>query len=110
MREMAMRGGHQERGATRLMPFVQTAVLLCGQIFVLAGIVSFSGFADAADADRGAAPPGLTTSACQLMPRPEADIFGQVARFGPSWVCVSRGLYADRMPPEPRPPRPWWWW
>lgn len=100
-----MRGsGQQERRATRRMTFVP--------IFVLAGIVSFCGFAGAADLTRRAAPPpAIVESPCRLVPQPQTNLAGDdVVRFRRSWVCVSRGLYADRLPPPPPPNRPWWWW
>ena len=118
-------GGHQKLKARRRVPVVE--------IFGLAGIVSFCSFAGiAASAGdlRGHAeppaiadppvisgPPGIAGPSviagppCRFVPRPETDIFGVVVRFRPTWVCVSRGLYADRLPPPPpRRRRPWWGW
>jgi hypothetical protein len=48
--------------------------------------------------------------ACIIVPQPQMNLYGEdVMRDRPTRVCVSRGLYADRMPPDPPPPRPWWW-
>ncbi|MBO0733769.1 MAG: hypothetical protein J2P49_05510 [Methylocapsa sp.] len=32
---------------------------------------------------------------CRIVPMPEADLYGDTARFRPTAVCQSRGLYAD---------------
>ncbi len=106
-------GGHQERRAIRRMTtWRMTFVQIFRQIFLLAGIVSFCGFAGAADLTRPAAPPpAIAQNPCQLVPLPQTNLAGNdVVRFRRSWVCVSRGLYADRLPPPPPPDRPWWWW
>jgi hypothetical protein len=56
-------------------------------------------------------PPPLVVAQprCLIVPQPQNDISGQdVIRFRPTWVCFSRGLLADRLPPPPPPVRPWW--
>ncbi|MGO9132952.1 MAG: hypothetical protein ACLP8A_02730 [Methylovirgula sp.] len=73
---------------------------------------------DAADLDRRSGPPpgppavAVAPRPCRMVPMPEMTISGQdVARYRPTWVCVSRGLYADSLgPPPPRPERPWFFW
>ncbi len=42
---------------------------------------------------------------CRLIPQPQLDLYGQVNSYVPTWVCASRGLYADTFYP-PLPPRP----
>jgi hypothetical protein len=32
---------------------------------------------------------------CRIVPQPEANLYGDTARFRPTAVCQSRGLYAD---------------
>ena len=32
---------------------------------------------------------------CRIIPIPQANLFGDTARFRPTAVCQSRGLYAD---------------
>lgn len=32
---------------------------------------------------------------CRIVPQPEASLYGDTARFRPTAVCQSRGLYAD---------------
>lgn len=32
---------------------------------------------------------------CRIVPQPEASLYGETARFRPTAVCQSRGLYAD---------------
>jgi hypothetical protein len=56
---------------------------------------------------RGPAPPP-----CKLVPMPQMNLEGDdVNSFRPTWICVSRGLYADTLPPPPpRPQRPWFFW
>ena len=41
---------------------------------------------------------------CRLVPQPQLNLWGEVTAYVPTWVCVSRGLYADTMPPPPAPP------
>jgi hypothetical protein len=41
---------------------------------------------------------------CRLIPQPQLNMWGEAAFYRPSWVCMSRGLYADTLPPPP-PPR-----
>jgi hypothetical protein len=36
---------------------------------------------------------------CRRIPQPQFDLWGQVATYVPTWVCVSRGLYADTFYP-----------
>jgi hypothetical protein len=43
--------------------------------------------------------------ACRLVPHPQLDLWGQVTSYVPTWVCASRGIYADTFYP-PLPPRP----
>lgn len=73
----------------------------------------------AADLDRG--PPGpppppqarvAAAPPCKLVPMPQMNLEGDdVNSFRPTWICVSRGLYADTLPPPPpRPQRPWFFW
>jgi len=38
---------------------------------------------------------------CRVIPQPEHDLFGDTARFRPTLVCMSRGLYADSFGPYP---------
>jgi hypothetical protein len=76
--------------------------------------------ASAADLDRGPPgpplPPGPAHAAaappCKLVPMPQMNLEGDdVNSFRPTWICVSRGLYADTLPPPPpRPQRPWFFW
>lgn len=66
-----------------------------------------------ADLDGYGAPPPprvVVQSPCRLVPMPEANLTGGTERFRPTQICLSRGLYADSMPPPPPLPRPWWWW
>ncbi len=35
---------------------------------------------------------------CRIIPQPQANLYGDTARFRPTLVCLSRGLYADSMP------------
>jgi len=64
--------------------------------------------ARAADFDTAApaAPPrGIATQrGCRLIPQPQLNLWGEVTTFLPTWVCVSRGVYADTLPPPPPPP------
>lgn len=46
---------------------------------------------------------------CRVVLQPRTNLAGEVVRFRPSLVCVSRGLYADTHAPPPPTPRPWWW-
>ncbi len=32
---------------------------------------------------------------CRIVPQPEANLYGDTARFRPTAVCQSRGLYVD---------------
>jgi hypothetical protein len=32
---------------------------------------------------------------CRIVPQPEASLYGETARFRPTAICQSRGLYAD---------------
>ncbi|HET6375808.1 MAG TPA: hypothetical protein VFF88_07140 [Methylocella sp.] len=32
---------------------------------------------------------------CRIVPQPQASLYGETARFLPTAVCQSRGLYAD---------------
>lgn len=78
-------------------------------------LISASLSVDAADLNRHPGPPPAVAVAprpCRMVPMPEMTISGQdVARYRPTWVCVSRGLYADSLgPPPPQPERPWWFW
>lgn len=41
---------------------------------------------------------------CRLVPQPQLNLWGEVTTYVPTWVCVTRGLYADTMPPPPPPP------
>lgn len=34
---------------------------------------------------------------CRIIPQPQANLFGDTARFRPTAVCLSRGLYADSL-------------
>lgn len=95
---------------------------------VVAGLALSLAASAAAAADLGPlppAPPSVTPApppapprpvaasrpACILVPRPQMNLAGEeVNQYLLSWVCVSRGLYADRRPPDPVPPRPWWYW
>jgi hypothetical protein len=36
---------------------------------------------------------------CRLVPQPETNLFGTVTRYRPMLVCLSRGIYADTLPP-----------
>ena len=38
---------------------------------------------------------GFFDPRCRIVPMPEADLYGETARFRPTAVCQSRGLYAD---------------
>ncbi|MGO9005871.1 MAG: hypothetical protein ACLQIQ_12335 [Beijerinckiaceae bacterium] len=40
---------------------------------------------------------------CRRIPFPQFDLWGQVAIYVPTWVCLSRGLYADTFDPPPQP-------
>jgi hypothetical protein len=42
---------------------------------------------------------------CRLIPQPHLNLWGETTSFIPTWVCVSRGLYADTFPPPPPPPK-----
>jgi hypothetical protein len=42
---------------------------------------------------------------CRLIPQPQLNMWGEAAFYRPSWVCMSRGLYADTFPPPPPRPR-----
>lgn len=71
----------------------------------------------AAAADLGPAPPPhapgpVAARPCKLVPMPQMNLEGDdVNAFRPTWICVSRGLYADTLPPPPpRPERPWFFW
>jgi hypothetical protein len=44
---------------------------------------------------------------CRLMPEPQLNMWGEATLYQPTWVCVSRGLYADTFPPR-RPPKQGW--
>jgi len=65
--------------------------------------------AQAADYDRAyrhpAPPPAYAGPAvdprCRVVPQPEANLFGSTARFRPTLICTSRGLYADSFGPYP---------
>jgi len=37
----------------------------------------------------------LADPRCRIVPMPQANLFGDTARFRPTAVCQSRGLYAD---------------
>ncbi len=97
------RSGTRERGFSEPGTWLRAA-LVC--ICAFAGSAAF-----AADLDRHPAPVPPTIavpSACHLVPQPRANLAGEVVRFRPSVVCLSRGVYADTLPP-PLPERPWWW-
>lgn len=34
---------------------------------------------------------------CRIIPNPQLDLVGDTARFRPTAVCLSRGLYADSL-------------
>jgi hypothetical protein len=79
-------------------------------VSVLAGVFLNFHHANAADFDGRAPRPRITAHGpCEMVPQPRANLNGEVIRYRPSIVCLSRGLYADRHPPPPPPPRPWWW-
>jgi hypothetical protein len=40
---------------------------------------------------------------CRLVPQPQLNLWGEVTTYVPTWVCVTRGLYADQFPPPPPP-------
>ena len=40
---------------------------------------------------------------CRRIPQPQTDLWGQVVTYLPTWVCQSRGLYADTFDPPPLP-------
>jgi hypothetical protein len=43
---------------------------------------------------------------CRLIPEPQLNMWGEVTLYQPTWICTSRGLYADTFPPRP-PNRGW---
>lgn len=61
----------------------------------------------AADYDRGYAPPPppaprfAIDPRCRVIPQPELDFYGNTARFRPTIICMSRGLFADSFGPYP---------
>jgi len=73
--------------------------------------ISFAASAHAADYDQtyrrpvGPPPPANVYAGvdprCRVVPQPEANLFGSTARFRPTLICTSRGMYADSFGPYP---------
>jgi hypothetical protein len=84
-----------------------------GLLGLAAAAVASAGAADAADlsSPRMGGPPQdyasmpvpngyggfdpLFDPRCRIVPQPQASLYGETARFLPTAVCQSRGLYAD---------------
>lgn len=104
------------RGRTRPKGDIWAPMLLVGASIVFIGAIA-PGRAGAADLERpgtgrrlAARPLTIIQNPCRIVMMPESNLTGDTTRFRPTRVCVSRGLYADTMPPPPPLPRPWWWW
>jgi len=47
----------------------------------------------------------LAHHGCRRIPQPQFDLWGQVVTYLPTWICVSRGVYADTFYPPLLPGR-----
>jgi hypothetical protein len=50
---------------------------------------------------RAAGRPFLLDPRCRIIPQPELNLYGDTARFRPTMICMSRGLFADSFGPYP---------
>ncbi len=74
-----------------------------GTALPLASVPSQAADVDGAPAPRrnAAARPYVLDPRCRIVPQPELSLYGETARFRPTMICMSRGIFADSFAPYP---------